>query len=116
MANLYYENLKNVEELYLPPTSEDSDDHFVVFQNYEISANSRDSLRKFLLDHNIGTLIQWAGMAIHHHQNLGFNQTLTKADKFFKHILMLPMNMFVTDEDIIYISQLIKKFYNQVKK
>ena len=116
IANLYYENLKNVEELYLPPTSEDSDDHFDVFQNYEIRAKSRDSLRKFLLDHNIGTLIQWAGMAIHHHQNLGFNQTLTRADEFFKHILMLPMNMFVTDEDIIYISQLIKKFYNQVKK
>ena len=40
-------------------------------------------------------------MAIHHHQNLGFNQTLTRADEFFKHILMLPMNMFVTDEDFI---------------
>ena len=116
IANLYYENLKNVEELYLPPTLEDSDDHFDVFQNYEIRAKSRDSLRKFLLDHNIGTLIQWAGKAIHHHQNLGFNQTLARADEFFKHILMLPMNMFVTDEDVIYISKLIKKFYNQANK
>tara|TARA_Y100000591_G_C21558972_1_gene557534 strand:- start:4 stop:738 length:735 start_codon:yes stop_codon:yes gene_type:complete len=116
IASLYYEKLSHVEEINLPPAQENIDEHFDVFQNYEIRAKSRDSLRKYLFENNIGTLIQWAGMAIHHHTNLGFNQTLPNADNFFREILMLPMNMFISDEDVIYISQLIEKFYKQLKK
>ncbi len=116
VAHLYDENLRHIEEISLPPSQENIDEHFDVFQNYEIRAKNRDALRKYLFENDIGTLIQWSGMAIHHHQNLGFYQTLIKADDFFKQILMLPMNMFVTDEDVIHISQTIEKFYEKLKK
>ncbi len=113
IANLYNEYLKDLSEINLPPSPENELEHFDVFQNYEIRAENRDALRNYLQEHNIGTLIQWSGMAIHHHKNLGFTQELAKADEFFEKILMLPMNMFISDDDVIYISQIIKKFYNQ---
>ncbi len=113
IARLYNEYLSDLKEINLPPSPENSLDHFDVFQNYEIRAQNRDALRMYLNEHNIGTLIQWSGMAIHQHHNLGFTQKLKKADEFFKKILMLPMNMFISDNDVMYISQTIKKFYNQ---
>jgi hypothetical protein len=36
----------------------------------------------FLSEKNIGTLIQWGGLAIHQFTQLGFNQVLPNTDRF----------------------------------
>lgn len=111
IADIYYEYLNNVDEVKLPPIPKNSSDHFDVFQNFEIRAYERDKLKNYLYENGIGTLIQWSGKAIHHHKNLGFNQDLIKADQFFDQILMIPMNMFISDDDVYYICDAIKNFY-----
>ena len=109
-AQLYDEGLKEIEEIYLPEPPNDGD-HFDVFQNYEIQAKNRDELREFLLKNGIGTLIQWGGKAIHQFKGIGMEKNLPVTDKIFSEILMLPLNLFISENDLKYIIDKIKNFY-----
>lgn len=112
IASIYNQYLSKINELTLPPPP-DNGDHFDVYQNYEIQAENRDDLKQFLNEHGIGTLIQWGGKPIHHFRQLGFQQNLPNADRFFERCIMLPMNNFISDDDIYYIIETIVKFYSK---
>jgi dTDP-4-amino-4,6-dideoxygalactose transaminase len=113
VAQMYQDRLGGLDELQLPPSPNNTSSHFDVYQNYEITANNRDELKKYLSEKNIGTLIQWGGKGIHQFQQLGFTQKLPNTDKFFKRCIMLPMNIFISDEDVEYICNSIKSFYRK---
>jgi dTDP-4-amino-4,6-dideoxygalactose transaminase len=113
IADIYNTELKQLEELKLPPAPIENAENFDVYQNYEVQAINRDQLRQELSDKGIGTIIQWGGKAIHQWDVLGFNLTLPKAEKFFEQCFMLPINMFVTDKDIYYVCETIKNFYRK---
>ncbi len=113
VASLYQEKLENVKELKLPPAPNSNPDHFDVYQNYEIEAENRDNLKEYLDSKNIGTLIQWGGKGVHQWENLDFNIKLPKVERFFERCIMLPMNVFISNEDIEYISESIKSFYTK---
>ena len=111
VAQMYEDRLSSLEELILPPAPNSNSDHFDVFQNYELQAKNRNELQKHLKNNSIGTLVQWGGKAIHHFDNLGFNQSLPKTDDFFQKCIMLPMNVFISDSDIEYICEKVVHFY-----
>ena len=113
VAQMYQDQLGELDELQLPPPPSDTSKNFDVYQNYELTADNRDELKKFLSDKNIGTLIQWGGKGVHQFKQLGFTQKLPKTDKFFKRCIMLPMNIFISDTDIKYICETIKSFYSK---
>jgi dTDP-4-amino-4,6-dideoxygalactose transaminase len=113
IAGMYQELLGDLEELQLPPSPNADSRHFDIYQNYELQADSRDDLRAYLTANGIGTLIQWGGKALHQWEHLGFNFKLPKVEKFFERCIMLPMNMFITDDDVIYICDRIKLFYRK---
>ncbi len=113
VAKKYQERLGHLEQLQLPPPPSDNSKNFDVFQNYELQASNRDELKIFLSKKHIGTLIQWGGKGIHHFKQLGFNQILPMTDRFFERCIMLPMNMFITDEDVDYICDTVIDFYKQ---
>ena len=89
-----------------------SDDHFDVFQNYELEADDRDGLREFLRSQGVGTLVQWGGKAVHQFPLLGFTQRLSRTERFFERCLMLPMNMMVTEDDARYVAGKVRHFYD----
>jgi len=111
LAQMYQDRLGCLEELKLPVAPSLISDNFDVYQNYELQADKRDELQIFLSNKNIGTLIQWGGKAIHQFTQLGFNQSLPNAEAFFKHCIMLPMNMFLSNSDVDYICDQIYQFY-----
>ncbi len=111
VARIYRTRLANLEELVLPPGPDGDDEHFDVFQNYEIEAKRRDGLKDHLAQNGVGTLIQWGGKPVHQFRKLGFTQDLPATDRLFKHMLMLPMNMSIGDEELEYICDLIQDFY-----
>ena len=111
LASLYTERLKDVAELVLPPAPDSDPDHFDIYQNYEIEAEKRDELKQYLKEHGIGTLIQWGGQAVHHLKALGFTKHLPYTDWLFTRMLMLPMNMSLSDEDVHYVCDNIRNFY-----
>ena len=111
LGAVYQDRLGDLSNVSLPPAPDAHPDHFDVFQNYEIEADRRDELKKFLGENNIGTLIQWGGKAVHQFPALGLNQNLPKTDAFFRRCIMLPLNMMVSEDDADYISAKIREFY-----
>ena len=111
LAGLYTQRLHDITEVVLPPAPDSDPDHFDIYQNYEIEAEKRDELKQYLKDRCIGTLIQWGGQAVHQLKALGFIQHLPYTDWLFKRMLMLPMNMSLSDDDVNYVCDNIRIFY-----
>jgi len=110
VAKLYHKYLVDESNIKLPLF--DDDNHFDTFQNFEVLVNKRDQLKEFLAINNIGTIIQWGGKAIHQFERLGLNHfDLPQTDKYFENCLMLPMNLFISNDDVKYVSQKIIEFY-----
>lgn len=112
IAKLYHERLSDLDMLVLPPSPDSDSDHFDVYQNYEIQAEMRDELKNYLSENGVGTLIQWGGKAVHEFIDLGFTQSLPFTEKIMRDSLMLPLNMTVSDDDVNYICDCVRKFYN----
>ena len=112
VAQMYQDRLGLLDELRLPPAPSLLD-NFDVYQNYELEADKRDGLKAYLSEKNIGTLIQWGGKAVHQFTQLGFNQTLPNTERFFERCIMLPMNLFISDDDVDYICASLIEFYRR---
>ncbi len=113
VAAQYQAQLGDLDELQLPPAPDADSDHFDVYQNYELQADRRDDLRAYLAEQGIGTLIQWGGKAVHQWERLGFVCKLPKVERFFERCIMLPMNMFITDDNVSYVCGAIRHFYRK---
>jgi dTDP-4-amino-4,6-dideoxygalactose transaminase len=111
LARIYQDRLGDLPELRLPPAPDADDDHFDVFQNYEIEAERRDDLRDHLKAQGIGTLIQWGGKAVHQWAGLGFHVSLPYTERLLERLLLLPMNLSISDEDVHQVSDAIRDFY-----
>jgi len=112
IADLYNTSLKGLNAVTLPPAVDSSEEHFDIYQNYEIEADRRDALKEYLANNGVGTLVQWGGKAVHEFKDLGFTQSLPFTEKIMRSSLMLPLNMTVTDDEVKYICDCVKKFYN----
>tara|TARA_Y100000588_G_C14280386_1_gene936819 strand:+ start:9818 stop:10933 length:1116 start_codon:yes stop_codon:yes gene_type:complete len=112
IAELYNTGLKDIDQLHLPEPPSENRRNFDIFQNYEIQARDRDKLKSFLSKNGVGTLIQWGGTPVHQFKKLGFNMDLPKTDMLFESLIMLPLNLSISDSDVEYICSLIKKFYS----
>jgi len=113
IASMYQERLGELEELHLPPAPNADSDHFDIYQNYELQADLRDELKEHLRLNGVGTLIQWGGKAVHQWDRLGFTVKLPKVERFFERCIMLPMNMFLYDDEVQCICDQIWDFYRK---
>jgi len=113
MARLYGSRLSSLEELKLPPGPDGDRDHFDVYQNYEIEALRRDQLRAHLKEYGIGTILPWGGKAVHQWDKLGFTEKLPFTEKLFEQMLLLPLNMSLTEGDVNTICDVIHDFYRR---
>lgn len=112
LAGLYHSKLNDLKELTLPPGPDANSDHYDVYQNYELEAEKRDELKQFLSDNGVGTIIQWAGKAVHQLQGLGFEGvSLPITEKMTSRFLMLPMHAALSMEDAEFVTSKIREFY-----
>jgi dTDP-4-amino-4,6-dideoxygalactose transaminase len=111
IAERYHDALKNVEGARLPPAPDADPRFFDIYQNYEFCHPERDALRKYLTDHNIGTIVQWGGFGIHQLKNLGMERDLPKTDRFFRESLLLPLNHILTEEQVDHVVATLGAFF-----
>lgn len=111
IALRYDEAFSEINDLTLPPSQNADPERFDTFQNYEIRSLQRDELRKHLSDHNVGTIIQWGGKAVHQFESLGFSVDLPQTERFFEECLMIPMNHLLTDDEVNYVIDAVRGFY-----
>lgn len=113
IAALYQARMRDLDELQLPPAPDANPEHFDIYQNYELQADRRNELKEHLRVNGIGTLIQWGGKAVHQWERLGFTVKLPKVERFFERCIMLPMNMFISDDDVHYVCDQVRAFYRR---
>lgn len=112
IARMYNEGLNGIDDLTLPPGPDDDEDHFDVYQNYEIEAGRRDDLRSQLEKDGIRTIIQWAGKPVHQFEGLGLkNVDLPFTDRLFTRCFLLPMNTSLSDDEVQYVCDRVRRFY-----
>lgn len=111
IARLYQEGLAGLDDFVLPPGPDDDPDHFDVYQNYEVESGRRAELRKQLEEEGVRTIIQWAGKAVHQFEGLGIEAHLPYTDRLFTRCFLLPMNTSLTNEEVEYICDRIRKFH-----
>lgn len=111
LAAAYQQRLGGIEELKLPPGPEDDPDHFDVYQNYELEAARRNALREHLAAARIGTALPWGGRAVHQWPRLGLRTRLPFTEACFERMLLLPLNLSLTEDDVHYICDHIEAFY-----
>ncbi len=112
VARLYNEQLKDLPDVVLPPAPDADTDHFDIYQNYEIEANSRDELREHLDQSGVKTILQWGGSAVHQFEKLGLCHKLPNTEKMIARSFLLPINTMITDDDVNYICKKIREFYS----
>ena len=76
----------------------------------EIYAVNSDKLRKYLKANNVGTLDN-GRKSLNNFKKLKMGKVDNKSNKIFKDLVMLPMNISVTQSEVMHISNLIKRFY-----
>jgi dTDP-4-amino-4,6-dideoxygalactose transaminase len=113
LARIYQQRLGSLEELRLPPGPDQHADHFDIFQNYEVEAERRDALREFLRRCGIGTLLPWGGKAVHQWEHLGFQVRLPFTEALFERLLLLPMNLSLSNDQVYMVCDTIQEFYHQ---
>jgi dTDP-4-amino-4,6-dideoxygalactose transaminase len=111
VAAIYQQRLGALKNVLLPPAPDAGRDHFDIFQNYEIEAQSRDELRAFLEQHGVKTILQWGGKVLHQFGKLGLGAPLEYAERMSSRFMLLPMNTAIDDDDVHYICDCIEEFY-----
>jgi dTDP-4-amino-4,6-dideoxygalactose transaminase len=111
IARCYQQALGELEQLTLPPGPDDDPAHFDVYQNYEIEAYQRNDLRDFLKSRGIGSTVQWGGKLVHQWEGLRLRASLPRAERMIARALLLPMNTGLSDDDVLYIAECIREFY-----
>ncbi len=114
IAARYDEQLRDLDDLLLPPAPDADPDHFDVYQNYEVESGARDALRRHLEQNGVRTIIQWAGKAVHQFNGLTVRATdLPRTELLFRRCFLLPMNTSLTDDEVDYICDSIRQFYGR---
>jgi len=114
IAKMYQEGLCEVKEIKLPPPPVENEEHYDIYQNYEIEAERREELMVYLRNKGIEVVIQWGGRAVHQFPALGLGDVhLPRTEEMFKKALLLPLYPELTDEQVRYVVHSIKEFYSQ---
>ena len=111
-GQMYCDGLSDIHELILPEPPGSDPTHFDSYQNYEIEADKRDLLKEFLAKRGVGTILPWNGKAVHQFNLPGVRvSSVPNTEKLFRKVLLLPMNQYLSEEDIAYVVLQVREFY-----
>ena len=111
IAARYEQKLRGIPGLVLPPGPDADDNHFDIYQNYEVESDQRDALRAHLDRLGVKTIIQWGGKTVHQFPKLNLNTDLPRTQKLAERFFLLPMNTSLSDDDVDYVCEQIQRFY-----
>lgn len=116
IAGRYCERLAQVPGIVLPPAPGQDPDHFDTYQNFELECDYRDQLEEGLHSRGVHTLRQWGGYAVHQFRKLGFTQDLPSVDHLFERMVMLPINLSLTDAEVEYVCDAVLETAEEILK
>lgn len=112
IAAIYCAELGALPDLVLPPSPTDDENHFDIYQNFEVECGQRDALRRHLDDCGIKTIVQWGGKTIHQFKELKLNNDAPFTEKMTSRFFLLPLNTSLSDDDVHYVCEKTSSFYS----
>ena len=112
IAKLYFDLLKNVQEIVLPEIDEESTH---VFHLYVARVQKREALKKYLQDKGIGTAIHYPNLLpfLDCYKYLEYKEDdFPVGNSVSKEIISLPMFPELEDKDVRFVCNEIKNFYS----
>lgn len=106
-ANLYLAELKNIEEIQLLPI--DTFNGVPHIFPIIIKSETVDNFKNFLLQNNIGCGTQYKPNHLLTYFNRGYN--LPNAEWLYKHIISIPLHPMLSESDVYYVIDKIKKYF-----
>ena len=111
IAGIYNKGLSNISKIKLPPSPNSDKRYFDIYQNYVIKAQKRDSLFEFLEKRGVETIIK-DPVPNHWHKGLGLSRFhLPFSEQLAKEIISLPMYPELTDGQVEFVINCVRKFY-----
>jgi dTDP-4-amino-4,6-dideoxygalactose transaminase len=111
LAEIYNRGLTGVYGIKLPPSPGSDKRYFDVYQNFVLRASKRDELANFLKEKGVEILIK-DRVANHLQEGLGLSHLkLPYTEKLAKEVISLPMYPELTREQIQYVINCVRKFY-----
>lgn len=111
VADTYREALSDLPDLMLPHYDRPGFDH--VYQNYTLRSKRGSEFSDYLKANGVEVLTQWRKPYYRHErlrlQDRGFPVT----EAISREVCSLPMNVELDDEEIQYVIQVVRSFYNQ---
>lgn len=112
LAKIYYNELKNVNEIKLPYNNKDS-----VYHLFVIEAEKRDQLQEFLKTNNIFCGIHYPlPINLLEPYKKYSNKNFKNSEIHTKRNISLPLYPDLKNDDVVYVCNKIKKFYEERKK
>ena len=108
LAKIYFNGLKNIDQIKLFKLE---DKNKSSFHQFVIMTNFRNKLKEYLKNYNVETMIHYPYML----NQLKFfpQKKLVKAKNLGSKILSLPISEEHNEKEILYVVQLIKKFFQK---
>ena len=111
-CKIYVSGLTDIQELALPDGPSETSEYFDSFQNFEVEAEKRDELREYLRANGIGTILPWAGKAVHQFGLPGMKiMDVSRTDSIFRKVMLLPMNQYLDKSEARRIIDVIREYY-----
>jgi dTDP-4-amino-4,6-dideoxygalactose transaminase len=111
IAKMYNDGLSDIEEIKLPPPPTANTPYFDVYQNYVIRLRERDKLAGYLEKNGVETMVSWR-TPNHLQSALKLNHfNLPETEKLSKEVLSLPIYPELTNEQVVYVIETVKKFF-----
>ena len=109
IARFYHKNLANIDGLQLPVASKGH-----VYHQFVIRLDKRDSLKQFLAEKGIQTIVHYT-TPIHLIKPYTVDIPLPEAEYHAKHCLSLPMFPELKKEEVEYVCEGIKSYFEENK-
>lgn len=111
IAQVYINELKDLKQIILPLFDEES--RRDIFSSFVITSHQRDELRSYLISKGIEVFSHWETP---NHKQLALdldNFSLQNTENYSKEVLSLPLHPYLTHEQVRYVCEKIKEFFNE---
>lgn len=110
LASLYEKGLSGLPQIKTPPAPKKGR-YYDIYTNYVLRAEKRDKLVSYLRECGIEIFVSWP-KPMHKHQGLGLGLfRLPETEKISGEVLSLPLNTEVSNEQVEFVVDCIRKFY-----
>jgi len=113
IAERYHKAFSDLPNLLLPHYNRAGFDH--VYQNYVVRAKEGDQFSDYLKEHGIEVLTQFRNPYYKHETLNLIDRGFPETEQLSKEVCSLPMAVELTDEEVEYIINTVRDFYNQKK-